>query len=146
MFVLGANCTQPFPGRRRVLLGSSWRWPDSPRASSIACQSGCRKAQEESSLVSCSRGSAAPIAKLSQLSGGYFSPVFYKSPVVSYKRTTVLPLRRRIKCRISSTLMVESTCGTGSPLRTTIASMAVASLSMAESTCCSNSLSVNSAG
>ena len=61
-------------------------------------------------------------------------------------RATVVPLRRRIRRRISSTLSVESTADTGRPVSATIWSIGVASLPMAESTCCSNSFSSSSAG
>ena len=63
-----------------------------------------------------------------------------------YGRMTVVPLSRRIKRRISSTLMVESTCETGRPVSETIWSIGVASPWIAARTCCSNSFKSSSAG
>ena len=63
-----------------------------------------------------------------------------------YSLMTVVPLNRRIKCRISKTLSVARTCGTGSPLCTTISSIEVASQWIASSTFCSMSFRSNSPG
>jgi len=63
-----------------------------------------------------------------------------------YRRITLLPLTRRIRLRISNTLIVARTRCTGKPQDSTTRSMLIGSLGMAFSTCSSNSFNFNSAG
>src|SRR5262249_47920056 len=60
----------------------------------------------------------------------------------SQGRTMRLPLIRFTRRRISSTLIVDSTCGVGSLLATTTSSIVIGLLAMAASTCCSVWLSI----
>ena len=79
-----------------------------------------------------------------QASSGH--PFQYTFLTQCYNRTTVEPLRRRIRRRISKTLTVASTCGTGRPVSAMMLSTGVASPPIADRTFCSCSFNSSSAG